>query len=683
MIPVTDILISNVVISKLASAPSVLPSLARPALAPSSSESFASTCASLLLSAFANDASLPTGDSKQFPKVGSSTDLPRGSKTKSKDAQQDSPVDKIKSAAPISVPVAVPQVAQAQTATLTALLAAALPDPSGLKPLPVIAGSAPATPSGSVSSQIPPTLQIGPDALAGTSKPDGAGVVAPLLAVGRTTEPAPVCSHPLSPRLNPAERSPAPVVNKDATAGSLPVPETQAPATDRIAVAMLHPPSPETVKQSNSAGEQMLPAIHSDSPSQGSAEAISISHGAPANAAAGMPHESLAGPEANLLLKSIQKNIQQAPASLQVVLPQIDSSQVDHQPVAVTPPAKPSATVQPGKANAANAENPLVAIDAPGPHRVPNILVEARNGSSLSYASVLDPRPTPDPRSIPANISAVSGSAALPLPQIDGSHGAGTTSIASRDHHSTTSSPASTATTPLSVLSPKESPSQNLPRDATQPVHKTSVAATAAVAAAPIGVPQSPPVAASGEAGRSPAASLAITPESLPRQISGTPATSAEAAHLPPRVAEPPAALSVGPVQVAQIVNKASQAEMRIGLTTSAFGNVEVRTVVHATEVGLAIGSERGDLRGLMGNELPGIANTLQQQNLRLHEVNFHQGFTFSGNLSSGDQSQPRSFGPTPGTARSPGVEASGDKSIEPGAAEISGRSHSRLNILA
>ncbi len=134
---------------------------------------------------------------------------------------------------------------------------------------------------------------------------------------------------------------------------------------------------------------------------------------------------------------------------------------------------------------------------------------------------------------------------------------------------------------------------------------------------------------------------------------------------------------------MAQIVTKAAQAQMRIGLNTSAFGNVEVRTVVRAGEVGLAIGSERGDLRILMGNELPAIANSLQQQNLRLHEVNFHHGFTFSGNFSSGEQSQSRSFTPIPVTVRSPGAETSGDNSIEAGSVEIPGRLHTGLNILA
>jgi len=115
---------------------------------------------------------------------------------------------------------------------------------------------------------------------------------------------------------------------------------------------------------------------------------------------------------------------------------------------------------------------------------------------------------------------------------------------------------------------------------------------------------------------------------------------------------------------MAQMVNKAAQSEMRIGLNTSAFGSVEVRTVVHANEVGVQIGSEKGDLRSLLSNELPGIASTLQQQNLRLNQVNFHQGFAFSNNMSSGgQQSQPRSFArqasPAAMTPENPGAEFS------------------------
>jgi flagellar hook-length control protein FliK len=97
---------------------------------------------------------------------------------------------------------------------------------------------------------------------------------------------------------------------------------------------------------------------------------------------------------------------------------------------------------------------------------------------------------------------------------------------------------------------------------------------------------------------------------------------------------------------MAQLVNRAEQSEMRIGMNTSAFGSVDVRTTVHANDVSLVIGSEKGDLRTLLANDLPAIANTLQQQSLRLNSVNFMQGFAFSNNFSGGGNSQQQTFVP-------------------------------------
>ena len=115
-----------------------------------------------------------------------------------------------------------------------------------------------------------------------------------------------------------------------------------------------------------------------------------------------------------------------------------------------------------------------------------------------------------------------------------------------------------------------------------------------------------------------------------------------------PVLPDGPVAGGAGPVQMAQMVAKSSQSEMRIGLNTPAFGSVEVRTVVHNNDVGIVIGTERGDLRSLMANDLPGITTNLQQQNLRLNQVSFQQpGLAFSGN-SSGGNSQYRSFAPVP-----------------------------------
>jgi hypothetical protein len=85
-------------------------------------------------------------------------------------------------------------------------------------------------------------------------------------------------------------------------------------------------------------------------------------------------------------------------------------------------------------------------------------------------------------------------------------------------------------------------------------------------------------------------------------------------------------------------------------MNTQAFGSVEIHTVVHANEVGVQIGSEKGDLRSLLSNELPGIANNLQQQNLRLNQVNFHQGF--AGNPSSGNEGGSRYSAPAPAAAK-------------------------------
>lgn len=171
-----------------------------------------------------------------------------------------------------------------------------------------------------------------------------------------------------------------------------------------------------------------------------------------------------------------------------------------------------------------------------------------------------------------------------------------------------------------------------------------------------------------------PAAARSQPDPSHPPGDPGSPSNPSPAADLP-------AAAATSPVQMAQMVSKAATSEMRIGMSTTAFGSVEVRTVVHANDVGVLIGSEKGDLRALLANELPGIANSLQQQNLRLNQVNFH-GFSFSNQTSSGSDGQARSFNPRsnryPGT---PGEMGSGE-SGEPG--EVSTASpRTGLSILA
>jgi hypothetical protein len=122
---------------------------------------------------------------------------------------------------------------------------------------------------------------------------------------------------------------------------------------------------------------------------------------------------------------------------------------------------------------------------------------------------------------------------------------------------------------------------------------------------------------------------------------------------------------------------------MRIGLNTSAFGSVEVRTVVRANDVGVLIGSERGDLRSLLANELPGIAQSLQQQNLRLNQVNFHQSFAFSNNLTSGGDAHSRSFAPKPANFATLPAETRDGESSEPAEFPVVRQSNGSFSILA
>jgi len=197
-------------------------------------------------------------------------------------------------------------------------------------------------------------------------------------------------------------------------------------------------------------------------------------------------------------------------------------------------------------------------------------------------------------------------------------------------------------------------------------------------------------VAATGTtavAAPAPPSSAAIT---LPLASPAQGSESLQKPELPSAPAAPPGAAPAsealptpvaGPVQVAQMANRIGQSEMRIGMNTSAFGSVEVRTVVHANDVGLVIGSEKGDLRTLLANDMPAITNTLQQQNLRLNSVNFMQGFAFSNNASGGGDSRQQSFVPTRAASGGGSPEATVDDSLESSAAGA--YAGSGLSILA
>jgi hypothetical protein len=196
---------------------------------------------------------------------------------------------------------------------------------------------------------------------------------------------------------------------------------------------------------------------------------------------------------------------------------------------------------------------------------------------------------------------------------------------------------------PAPVTVPVSDSSFSAPSENGDPSHKTNSSDHKTIAAAGVAPTIAPTVPATG------VASIAAA---NPQPPSGAPVdphaqgpihtdSPVHAPLIPESYQTPPAS----PVHLAQIVNKAAQSEMRIGLTTPAFGSVELRTVVHANEVAVQIGSERGDLKTLLTTELPAITHTLQQHDLRLNQIHFEQrGFAFSSDTSQQRDTQPRSF---------------------------------------
>ncbi len=191
---------------------------------------------------------------------------------------------------------------------------------------------------------------------------------------------------------------------------------------------------------------------------------------------------------------------------------------------------------------------------------------------------------------------------------------------------------------------------------------------------------QAPAPAASG-ATAMPPAPIGPSGDALPSKAALPTASSNATAPASP-LTEMPAIPATGAVQMAQLVSQAGQSEMRIGMNTAAFGSVEVRTVVHAGEVGLVIGSEKGDLRSALANEMPTITTSLQQQNLRLNSVSYMQGFAFSNDFSGGGGSQQRSFIPSPAPSYASAAVGTDDPAEGASMAAFVGGTNS-LSILA
>jgi hypothetical protein len=92
------------------------------------------------------------------------------------------------------------------------------------------------------------------------------------------------------------------------------------------------------------------------------------------------------------------------------------------------------------------------------------------------------------------------------------------------------------------------------------------------------------------------------------------------------------------------MVDGVSQSEMHIGLRTQAFGSVEVHTVVRDSQLGLAVGSEKGDLKTFLAAETPALQTAFRQHDLRFDDIHFLGSGGNAGSGSAGADSQSRRF---------------------------------------
>jgi hypothetical protein len=272
------------------------------------------------------------------------------------------------------------------------------------------------------------------------------------------------------------------------------------------------------------------------------------------------------------------------------VTPKSTKTAVDTQPhpAEITPqrPAAPALLPDPGMATATAALLPRVGLPiADKPPRV--VDPEARRVGSLPLREAISTVPvSPEvPKAIGVPVQFKSAATGITVPLSDFAN------TASREK--ATAADADTAPQPATPAA--DSPLPPLQMDA-QPV---DVQTAGVVAVIPPSTGQAPGSQAS-----------ATSPGDAPLQ------------HPIQTSAEAPTG-SAGLVQTARVVEGIAQSEMHIGFRTPAFGSVEVHTAVRDTQLGLAVSSERGDLRGFLAQEVPGLQTVFHQQGLQFDQIRF------------------------------------------------------------
>ncbi len=98
--------------------------------------------------------------------------------------------------------------------------------------------------------------------------------------------------------------------------------------------------------------------------------------------------------------------------------------------------------------------------------------------------------------------------------------------------------------------------------------------------------------------------------------------------------AETAAARLSSPIQVAKLVERAGQTELRVAIQAGEFGNVDIRTSMARSQFTAEISVERGELGRALSAELPALHNRLAEQRVPMANIVL-QDHSASGNGSS------------------------------------------------
>jgi len=110
--------------------------------------------------------------------------------------------------------------------------------------------------------------------------------------------------------------------------------------------------------------------------------------------------------------------------------------------------------------------------------------------------------------------------------------------------------------------------------------------------------------------------------------------------------AEPPAEAPElrinSPLQVAKLIKRAGETELRVGIQAGEFGSVDIRTSMARGQFSAEISVERGELGRAMTAELPALHNRFEEQRLPLANIVLqdHSHAGGSGNAGQGQRQQ-------------------------------------------